>query len=139
MPTKTPSGKGSKARSAPTTTPAKKAKVTPKKTPTAKTKPSAAKKSTAIPAKGKGAIATNELKVGNRAPAFSLPNEKGQVVKLSELKGKKIVLFFYPKDDTPGCTKESCAFNENLTSLNKMNTAVIGLSKCSVKKHDKLD
>ena len=137
MPTKTPSGKGSKARSAPTTTPAKKAKVTPKKTPTAKTKPSAAKKSTAIPAKGKGAIATNELKVGNRAPAFSLPNEKGQVVKLSELKGKKIVLFFYPKDDTSGCTKEACSFRDGLQAIRKKGAIVLGVSGDSVASHQK--
>lgn len=77
------------------------------------------------------------LEIGDTAPNFTLPTDGNGEISLSDFKGQKIVLYFYPKDDTPGCTKESCAFNENLTALNKMNTQVIGLSKCSVKKHDK--
>ena len=80
---------------------------------------------------------TKELKIGDIAPDFTLPTDGGGEITLSSLKGQKVVLYFYPKDDTPGCTKESCSFNENLSALNKMNAAVIGLSKCSVKKHDK--
>lgn len=80
---------------------------------------------------------TNDLKIGDVAPDFTLPTDGGGGITLSQLKGQKVVLYFYPKDDTPGCTKESCSFNENLSALNKMNAAVIGLSKCSVKKHDK--
>lgn len=79
----------------------------------------------------------SELKVGDKAPNFTLPTDGGGEISLSSFKGEKVVLYFYPKDDTPGCTKESCSFNENLSALNKMNTQVIGLSKCSVKKHDK--
>ncbi len=78
-----------------------------------------------------------ELNIGDTAPDFTLPTDGDGEITLSQLKGQKVVLYFYPKDDTPGCTKESCAFNENLSTLNKINTAVIGLSKCSVKKHDK--
>lgn len=78
-----------------------------------------------------------ELNIGDTAPDFTLPTDGEGEITLSNLKGKKVVLYFYPKDDTPGCTKESCSFNENLSALNKLNAEVIGLSKCSVKKHDK--
>lgn len=78
-----------------------------------------------------------DLKVGSKAPAFTLPTDGNGEISLKDFKGQKVVLYFYPKDDTPGCTKESCSFNENLTKLNKLNVQVIGLSKCSVKKHDK--
>ncbi len=78
-----------------------------------------------------------ELKIGDAAPDFSLPTDGDGNIILSDLKGQKVVLYFYPKDDTPGCTKESCGFNDNLSAFNKMDTAIIGLSKCSVKKHDK--
>ncbi len=77
------------------------------------------------------------LKTGDKAPDFTLPTDGDGEITLSSLKGQKVVLYFYPKDDTPGCTKESCSFNENLTKLNKINAQVIGVSKCSVKKHDK--
>jgi peroxiredoxin Q/BCP len=77
------------------------------------------------------------LKVGDKAPDFKLPTDNDGEISLSQFKGQKVVLYFYPKDDTPGCTKESCSFNENLSAFNKMNAQVIGLSKCSVKKHNK--
>lgn len=77
------------------------------------------------------------IEIGTAAPDFTLPTDGEGEITLSALKGKKVVLYFYPKDDTPGCTKESCSFNENLSALNKLNAHVIGLSKCSVKKHDK--
>lgn len=76
-----------------------------------------------------------ELKVGSCAPAFSLPNEKGQMVKLSELRGKKIVLFFYPKDNTPGCTKEACSFRDGLQAIRKKGAVVFGVSADSVSSH----
>lgn len=79
----------------------------------------------------------NALQAGDKAPDFTLPTDGDGEITLSSLKGQKIVLYFYPKDDTPGCTKESCSFNENLSALNKLNVQVIGVSKCSVKKHDK--
>lgn len=78
-----------------------------------------------------------ELKQGDIAPDFTLPTDNEGEITLSQFKGQKVVLYFYPKDDTPGCTKESCGFNDNLSALNKMNVQVIGLSKCSVKKHNK--
>ena len=78
-----------------------------------------------------------QLQIGDKAPEFTLPRDGGTGLSLSDYKGQKLVLYFYPKDDTPGCTKESCGFNENLTTLNALNVQVIGLSKCSVKKHDK--
>ncbi len=78
-----------------------------------------------------------ELKIGDNAPDFTLPTDSDGEITLSALQGQKIILYFYPKDDTPGCTKESCGFNENLAAFNKLNTTIIGLSKCSVKKHDK--
>ncbi len=78
-----------------------------------------------------------DLQIGDTAPDFTLPTDGNGEISLSSLQGQKVVLYFYPKDDTPGCTKESCSFNENLSALNKLNTQVIGLSKCSVKKHDK--
>lgn len=78
-----------------------------------------------------------QLDVGDTAPDFTLPTDGDGKITLSDLRGEKVVLYFYPKDDTPGCTKESCAFNDNLQSLNKLGVRVIGASKCSVQKHDK--
>lgn len=77
-----------------------------------------------------------ELQIGDVAPDFTLPTDGEGEITLSSLRGQKVVLYFYPKDNTPGCTKESCAFNEALPNFEKLNTAIIGLSKCSVKKHD---
>jgi peroxiredoxin Q/BCP len=79
----------------------------------------------------------SELKVGDKAPDFNLPGDGNSTVNLSDYKGRTVVLYFYPKDDTPGCTKEACGFNENLKAFEKLDAAVIGLSKDSVKKHDK--
>ena len=78
-----------------------------------------------------------ELKVGAKAPDFKLPGDNGTTVNLADYKGQKVVVYFYPKDDTSGCTKEACGFNDNLKKLEKLATAVIGISKDSVKKHDK--
>ena len=78
----------------------------------------------------------SELNVGDLAPDFTMPTDGGGEVSLSSLKGKKVVLYFYPKDNTPGCTTESCAFNEALPVFEGLNAEIIGVSKCSVKKHD---
>ncbi len=78
-----------------------------------------------------------QLQIGDTAPEFTLPTDGDNEITLSAYQGQKVVLYFYPKDDTPGCTKESCSFNENLSALNALNATVIGISKCSVKKHDK--
>lgn len=78
-----------------------------------------------------------DLQIGDIAPDFILPTDGEGEASLKDYKGKKLVLYFYPKDDTPGCTKEACGFNENLSAFNKLKTDIIGISKCSVKKHDK--
>ena len=78
-----------------------------------------------------------ELKIEDVAPDFTLPTDSDETLTLSDFKGQKVILYFYPKDDTPGCTKESCNFNDNLSQLKQMNTQVIGISKCSVAKHGK--
>ena len=76
------------------------------------------------------------LKVGDKAPEFTLPTDGNGEISLSKLQGKKVVLFFYPKDNTPGCTTESCDFRDKYSELKKKNAEVIGLSKCTVRKHD---
>lgn len=78
-----------------------------------------------------------ELNIGDVAPDFTLPTDGEGELTLSSLRGKKVVLYFYPKDDTPGCTKESCGFNDALPQFKDMNAEIIGISKCSVAKHDK--
>ncbi len=75
--------------------------------------------------------------VGDKAPAFTLPTDGGGKVSLSKLKGKKVIVYFYPKDDTPGCTKEACAFRDTLPDFSKANAEVIGISKDTPAKHDK--
>ena len=77
------------------------------------------------------------LKIGDTAPNFDLPTDNAGNAKLEDYKGQKLVLYFYPKDDTPGCTTESCEFRDTLDSFKSLNTAIIGISKCSVAKHDK--
>ncbi|SIT76778.1 peroxiredoxin Q/BCP [Yoonia rosea] len=75
--------------------------------------------------------------IGDTAPAFSLPRDGGEIVNLSDFKGKKVVLYFYPKDDTPGCTKEAIGFTDMVEAFAAEDTIVLGVSKDSVKKHDK--
>jgi peroxiredoxin Q/BCP len=77
------------------------------------------------------------LDVGDKAPDFTLATDSDGKVKLSDLKGQKVVLYFYPKDDTPGCTKEACAFGEMFPRFKKMDATVIGISRDSVASHDK--
>lgn len=77
------------------------------------------------------------LEPGQPAPAFTAPRDGGEPVSLSDFKGKKVVLYFYPRDDTSGCTKEAVEFTALLDDFEKAGTVVIGISKDSVKKHDK--
>lgn len=79
----------------------------------------------------------SNINEGDIAPDFSLPGDSGQTVILSALKGQKIVLFFYPKDNTPGCTKEAIDFSENLDAFKAVDTKIIGISPDSATKHDK--
>lgn len=77
------------------------------------------------------------LKVGDKAPAFTLPTGDGAKMDLKEFKGKKVVLYLYPKDNTSGCTKEACSFQENLPALKKKGAVVLGVSVDTVESHAK--
>ncbi len=77
------------------------------------------------------------LDIGAKAPDFTLPTDGEGSVTLSKLKGKKVVLYFYPKDDTSGCTAEACAFRDMFPRFKKMDAVVIGISRDSVTAHDK--
>ena len=77
------------------------------------------------------------LKVGDRAPQFSLPDQDGKLRSLSDYKGKKVLLYFYPKDDTPGCTTEACTFRDGYEAFQKAGLVILGVSKDSVKSHKK--
>lgn len=72
-----------------------------------------------------------------KAPDFSLPDQDGKFHSLSDYKGKWLVVYFYPKDDTPGCTKEACSFRDNLEEFQKRGVAIVGISKDSVESHKK--
>lgn len=74
---------------------------------------------------------------GKKAPDFNLPTDGGGTLKLSSLKGRNVVLYFYPKDDTPGCTKEACGFRDALPDFSKLDAEIIGASKDSPARHDK--
>lgn len=76
------------------------------------------------------------LDVGDKAPLFTLPSDSGGKVALKELKGKTVILYFYPKDDTSGCTAEACAFRDLLPDFSKIDAAVLGVSRDTVKSHD---
>jgi len=80
---------------------------------------------------------SRELKVGDKAPDFTLPADSGGKVSLSQLKGKSVVLYFYPKDDTSGCTAEAIAFTQNAKSFKAAGAFVLGVSKDSPTSHDK--
>ncbi|MCR9128107.1 MAG: thioredoxin-dependent thiol peroxidase [Alphaproteobacteria bacterium] len=79
----------------------------------------------------------SELKPGDKAPDFTLPADGGRTASLSEFGGKAVVLYFYPKDDTPGCTKEAIGFTEAADAFDAAGAVVIGVSKDTVAKHDK--
>ncbi|MBS5928717.1 MAG: thioredoxin-dependent thiol peroxidase [Clostridium sp.] len=77
------------------------------------------------------------LKIGELAPDFELMGSDNKQHKLSEYRGKKVILYFYPKDNTPGCTTEACDFRDNYTIINDKNAIVIGISKDTLTSHDK--
>jgi peroxiredoxin Q/BCP len=77
------------------------------------------------------------LEIGSTAPRVELPGDAGQFYKLSDYEGKKVVLYFYPKDDTSGCTAEACDFRDRLRDFNIMNAVVLGISRDNLKSHEK--
>ena len=78
-----------------------------------------------------------KLKEGDAAPAFIAPTSGGQTVSLADFKGRSVILYFYPRDDTPGCTKEACAFRDAFADFTAKGAVVLGVSADSVKSHDK--
>ena len=78
-----------------------------------------------------------EINVGDRAPDLSLPDQDGKTVALKDLRGKPVVLYFYPKDDTPGCTKEACDFRDANARLRKTGAVVLGVSLDGAESHQK--
>ena len=121
---------------------AQRTKATKNPTASGETKKAVTKKTT-TPAKAKTKKAvqpppgpsTKQVKIGQKAPAFSLPNQDGKVVRLSDFKGKKVVLYFYPKDDTPGCTTEACNFRDDIFKLRALDAEVLGVSLDSTESH----
>ncbi len=77
------------------------------------------------------------LKIGEKAPDFTLLSDENQPVSLSDFLGQKVVLYFYPKDNTPGCTKESCDFRDEIEQFQNLNTVVLGVSRDSVESHSR--
>jgi thioredoxin-dependent peroxiredoxin len=78
-----------------------------------------------------------KLDAGDKAPAFTLPDQDGAKVSLKDFAGQQVVVYFYPRDDTPGCTKEACQFNDNLRAFAKAKVTVLGISADSADKHQK--
>lgn len=75
------------------------------------------------------------LAKGKQAPSFQLYDQNNNLISLEDFRGKKVVLYFYPKDNTPGCTKQACAFKDNFSKFQNMNCVIIGISKDSVRSH----
>ena len=79
------------------------------------------------------------LEVGTQAPDFTLPDQNGNMHSLSEYRGKKVILYFYPKDNTPGCTKQACGFAERFPQFTEKGAVILGISKDSVASHKKFE
>jgi peroxiredoxin Q/BCP len=109
--------------------PAAKAKVGAKAKPAAKPAAKVAVKAATPAAKPRSGP-----KVGDRAPDFALPTDAG-TISLAALRGKPVVVYFYPKDDTPGCTREACTFNDNLPNFGALNAEIVGISKDAAASH----
>ncbi|HKM51423.1 MAG TPA: thioredoxin-dependent thiol peroxidase [Candidatus Bathyarchaeia archaeon] len=75
------------------------------------------------------------ISIGSKAPDFVLKDQDGRLVRLSDFRGKKVILFFYVRDDTPGCTRESCDFRDRMENIHSMNVVVLGVSPDSVESH----
>jgi len=79
------------------------------------------------------------LEIGTKAPDFTLPDQNGNMHSLSEYRGKKVILYFYPKDNTPGCTKQACGFAERFPQFTEKGAVILGISKDSVASHKKFE
>lgn len=79
------------------------------------------------------------LEIGTKAPDFTLPDQNGNMHSLSEYRGKKVILYFYPKDNTPGCTKQACGFAERFPQFTEKGAVILGVSKDSVASHKKFE
>lgn len=79
------------------------------------------------------------LEVGTKAPGFSLPDQNGDIHTLEEYRGRKVILYFYPKDNTPGCTKQACGYSERLPLFMEKGAVVVGISKDSVASHKRFE
>jgi peroxiredoxin Q/BCP len=78
-----------------------------------------------------------DVTVGDKAPELAIPDQDGKPIKLKDLKGKQVVLYFYPKDDTPGCTKESCDFRDSISAIRKSGAVILGVSNDGQASHRK--
>jgi peroxiredoxin Q/BCP len=120
--------------------PTRKKKLTPKKVAKKKSslpKLQKASLSKSVAVESKKTLSKPELKEGDMAPLFELRDQSGRLHALSEYRGKNIVLYFYPKDDTPGCTKEACQFRDDLHHYNQLNTLIFGVSFDDEASHQK--
>lgn len=79
------------------------------------------------------------LAVGSKAPEFTLPDQNGEMHSLQDYKGKKVILYFYPKDNTLGCTKQACGYSERYLQIEEKNAVVLGISKDSIASHKKFE
>ncbi len=79
------------------------------------------------------------LEIGTKAPEFTLPDQNGTMHTLSDYRGKKVLLYFYPKDNTPGCTKQACGYSERLSQFQEKGTVIFGISKDSVASHKRFE
>jgi thioredoxin-dependent peroxiredoxin len=79
----------------------------------------------------------SQLEAGTKAPEFTLPDQDGNPVSLEDFKGQRVILYFYPADDTPGCTREACQFNDNLAAFQAAGVPVIGISRDDAQSHQR--
>ena len=79
------------------------------------------------------------LEIGQKAPEFSLPDQNGEIRNLKDYRGQKVILYFYPKDNTPGCTKQACSFGELMPQFREKGAVILGVSKDSVSSHKKFE
>jgi len=82
-------------------------------------------------------MSTNKVKIGKKVPEFDLPSTGDKAIKLSQLKGKNIIIYFYPKDSTPGCTIEAQNFRDNMRKFSSLNTIILGVSRDKITSHER--